>query len=47
MRKFNKLQPDVDWDKGEALLWLLESLGREQPKALSIYIGDDKSNRRK
>jgi trehalose 6-phosphate phosphatase len=45
--KVYELQPDVDWDRGGALLWLLESLGREQPKALSIYIGDDKLNRRK
>lgn len=34
-----QLRPAVDWDKGKALLWLLESNGLDD--AFPIYIGDD------
>lgn len=34
-----ELRPDVDWDKGRAVLWLLERLGWE--KRRPIHIGDD------
>ncbi len=34
-----ELRPDIDWDKGAALQWLLEELG--QADARPIYIGDD------
>ncbi|MGD9952988.1 MAG: trehalose-phosphatase [Burkholderiales bacterium] len=34
-----ELQPAVDWDKGRAVLWLIESLGLAG--ALPVYIGDD------
>ncbi len=37
-RKVTELRPDVDWDKGQALNWILDHLpGRELP----IYLGDD------
>lgn len=36
-----ELQPDVPWDKGRAILWLLEQLGLNQPDVLPIYLGDD------
>ena len=35
----HELRPDIDWDKGRAAGWLLESLGRESSAAL--FIGDD------
>jgi trehalose-phosphatase len=38
-KKIFELRPDVDWDKGRAVLWLLENLSLAQ--ALPIYIGDD------
>jgi trehalose-phosphatase len=38
-KKVLELQPDVDWDKGRAVLWLIETLGVED--ALPVYIGDD------
>jgi trehalose-phosphatase len=38
-KKVLELQPDVDWDKGRAVLWLIETLGLED--ALPVYIGDD------
>jgi trehalose-phosphatase len=36
-----ELQPDADWDKGQAVLWLLGALGMDHPAALPIYVGDD------
>ncbi|MDH4094173.1 MAG: trehalose-phosphatase [Betaproteobacteria bacterium] len=38
-KKVYELQPDVDWDKGRAVLWLIETLKLED--AMSVYIGDD------
>jgi len=34
-----ELRPDVDWDKGRAVLWLIETL--KLGDALPVYIGDD------
>lgn len=39
-KKVFEIRPDVDWDKGKAVLWLLESTGLEN-KNLPIYLGDD------
>jgi trehalose-phosphatase len=36
-----ELQPNVDWDKGQAVLWLLDALGLDGPEVLPIFIGDD------
>ena len=36
-----ELKPDIDWDKGKALLWLLEGLKMDMDKTLPLYIGDD------
>ncbi len=38
-KKVVELRPAVDWDKGKALLWLLESIGLED--GVPIYVGDD------
>lgn len=38
-KKVFQLRPARDWDKGQALLWLLEATG--QHDAFPIYIGDD------
>jgi trehalose-phosphatase len=38
-KKVFELQPDVDWDKGRAVLWLIETL--QLRDALPVYIGDD------
>lgn len=40
-KKVYELQPSIDWDKGKAVLWLLDALGLDQPDVLPIYIGDD------
>jgi trehalose-phosphatase len=40
-KKVFELQPDIDWNKGRALLWILETLGMDGPAWTPIYIGDD------
>ena len=34
-----ELRPDIDWDKGAAVLWLLDAMGLDPSAAL--FIGDD------
>lgn len=36
-----ELLPDIDWDKGRAVEWLLSKLGLDGPDDLPIYVGDD------
>jgi alpha,alpha-trehalase len=40
-KKIFELRPDIDWDKGRAVTWLLEKLGLEDQDVLPIYVGDD------
>lgn len=40
-KKVHELRPDVEWDKGRALLWLLETLQLDGDDVLPVYIGDD------
>jgi trehalose-phosphatase len=40
-KKLFELRPDLDWDKGRALLWLLDALGLDGPDVLPCYLGDD------
>jgi trehalose-phosphatase len=40
-KKLFEIRPDLDWDKGQALLWLLDALGLDRPDILPFYIGDD------
>jgi trehalose 6-phosphate phosphatase len=43
-KKVYELLPDIDWDKGKAVLWFLETLGLERAKVRPIYIGDDRTD---
>jgi len=43
-KKVYELLPDIDWDKGKAVLWLLENLGLGRRKVRPIYIGDDRTD---
>ena len=43
-KKVYELLPRTDWDKGKAVLWLLERLGLERAGARPIYIGDDRTD---
>lgn len=36
-----ELQPAVDWNKGKAVLWLLQRLGLGGAGAAPLYLGDD------
>lgn len=36
-----EIQPRVDWDKGRAVLFLLEALGLDSPDVMPVYVGDD------
>ena len=36
-----ELRPDLDWDKGRAIFWLLETLGLDLAAVAPIYLGDD------
>lgn len=40
-KKVFELQPDIDWNKGKAVLWLLEQLELDRPEVLPLYVGDD------
>ena len=40
-RKVVELLPDIDWNKGRALRWLLEQAGLTDPELVPVYAGDD------
>ncbi len=40
-KKVFELQPRLDWHKGKAVLWLLDTLALHTPDVVLIYIGDD------
>ena len=40
-KKVFEIRPKIDWDKGKAVLWLLEALHLDGPEVLPIYVGDD------
>ena len=40
-KKVLELRPDVDWDKGRALQYLLDALYTDSGRILPLYIGDD------
>jgi len=43
-KKVYELLPDIDWNKGKAVLWLLETLELDRGKAVPIFIGDDRTD---
>lgn len=40
-KKVFELQPDIEWDKGAAVRWLLRALSLDRAEVLPLYIGDD------
>jgi alpha,alpha-trehalase len=40
-KKVYDLQPRIDWDKGKAVLWLLQALDLNKTAVLPLYVGDD------
>jgi trehalose-phosphatase len=43
-KKVYEFLPAIDWNKGKAVLWLLETLDLVRGKVLPIYIGDDRTD---
>jgi trehalose 6-phosphate phosphatase len=43
-KKVYELLPRIEWDKGKAVMWLLEALGLERENVRPIYIGDDRTD---
>lgn len=44
-KKVFELRPNMNWDKGRAVLWLLDTLGLNEADAVPLYIGDDVTDR--
>jgi len=40
-KKIFELQPNIEWDKGRAMVWLLDKLGLERFNTFLLYLGDD------
>ncbi|WP_119168408.1 trehalose-phosphatase [Algihabitans albus] len=40
-KKVYELQPDIEWDKGHAVRWVIDALKLDLREVLPIYIGDD------
>ncbi len=36
-----EIQPEIDWNKGKALLWLMETLKMDTASVIPLYVGDD------
>lgn len=43
-KKVVEIRPNVDWNKGKAMLWLAEKLSFSHPDCYLVYIGDDLSD---
>jgi trehalose 6-phosphate phosphatase len=43
-KKVFELRPRVEWDKGRAVLWLLDALGLAGADVTTLYIGDDETD---
>ncbi|CAN5786955.1 hypothetical protein BH23GEM9_BH23GEM9_36320 [soil metagenome] len=43
-KKIFELQPDVPWDKGRAVRWLLDRLDLAGPDIVPVYVGDDETD---
>ena len=40
-KKVFEVRPQLEWDKGKAVLWLLEALDLDSPEVVPLYVGDD------
>jgi trehalose 6-phosphate phosphatase len=43
-KKVFELRPNVEWDKGRAVLWLLDALDLDRSDVLPFYLGDDRTD---
>jgi len=42
-KKVLEIRPNINWDKGKAVLWIIEAL-KPKGEALPIYLGDDETD---
>lgn len=40
-KKVFELRPDIAWDKGRAVMWLLDTLDQRRSDVVPVYFGDD------
>jgi alpha,alpha-trehalase len=40
-KKVLEVRPQVEWDKGRAVLWLMGALHLDRPDVVPVYVGDD------
>ncbi|MEX2199604.1 MAG: trehalose-phosphatase [Burkholderiales bacterium] len=40
-KKVFEIRPDIDWSKGEAVLWILRQISPDWPGIVPLYVGDD------
>ncbi|NNG03149.1 MAG: trehalose-phosphatase [Inquilinus sp.] len=40
-KKVVEIEPKLDWDKGKAVLWLLDALGLDNDDHVAVFLGDD------
>ncbi|MGM0368731.1 MAG: trehalose-phosphatase [Actinomycetota bacterium] len=43
-KKVLEVRPNIDWDKGKAVNWILDALGYDPANNLVIYVGDDRTD---
>lgn len=43
-KRIFELRPDLEWNKGTAVTWLVGQLGLERDDVVPIYIGDDETD---
>lgn len=43
-KKIFELRPDIDWDKGKAVRWLLGAMGLRTDDIVPVYVGDDETD---
>jgi len=43
-KRVHELRPNIDWNKGRALHWLLETLDLTGPDVVPLFMGDDETD---
>jgi trehalose-phosphatase len=43
-KKIFELRPDIAWDKGRALRWILQQVAPDTSNVIAVYVGDDETD---
>jgi alpha,alpha-trehalase len=43
-KKIHEFRPDIDWNKGRAVTWVLRALDLDREDTLALYLGDDETD---